>query len=78
MEINETLDQLVELVKTILSKNKTKVIGIDDLNRAARKAGFNIPLDEDNVAELCFRLREENIICRPQGCGIFKHIRIIE
>ena len=78
MEINETLDQLAELVKTIMSKNKTKVIGIDDLSRAARKAGFNVPLDEDNVAELCFRMREENIICRPQGCGIFKHIRIIE
>jgi len=78
MEINETLDQLVELVKTILSKKKTKVIGIDDLSRTAGKAGLKISLDEDNVAELCFRLREENIICRPQGIGIFKHIRIIE
>lgn len=78
MEINETLDQLVELVKKILSKKKTKVIGIDDLSRAAGKAGLKISLDEDNVAELCFRMREENIICRPQGSGIFRHIRILE
>ena len=78
MEINENLDQLVELVKKILSKKKTKVIGIRDLERSAQKAGIQIILDEDNVAELCFRLREENVIARPQGAGVFRHIRIVE
>lgn len=78
MEINEFLDQLVELVKKIFLKKKTKVIGIEDLERSAQKAGIKITLDEDNVAELCFRLRDENVIARPQGAGIFRHIRIVE
>ena len=78
MEIDESFSQLIELVKKILSKNKTKVIGIEDLGRSAQKADIKVFLDEDNVAELCFRLREENIIARPQGRGIFRHIRIVE
>jgi hypothetical protein len=77
MEINQSLDQLIELVKKILLKKKTKVIGIEDLGRSAQKADIKVFLDEDNVAEL-FRLREENIIARPQGRGIFRHIRIVE
>lgn len=78
MAISEILDQLVELVKKILSKKNTKVIGIRDLEMSAQKVGIQIVLDEDNAAELCFRLREENIIARPQGAGIFRHIRIVE
>lgn len=76
MGINEALDRVVRLIVNILKEKK--VVGVRDLEMSARKAGVEIVLDKDNVSELCFRLREENVIAHPQGRGIFRHIRIKE
>lgn len=76
MEIDDDFNRLVRLVANILSTQK--VIGVRDLQASADKLGIQITLDQDTVSELCFRLRDENIIARPQGKGIFLHIRVID
>lgn len=76
MGINEALDRLTPLVVNIFKEKK--VIGTRDLEMSAKKVDIEITLDDDTVAELCFRLREEGVIAYPQGRGIFRHIRIVE
>lgn len=71
-------EQLVELVKKILSKNKTKVIGLRDLHSKASGAGIDYDYSEDLFDDVCRRLRDENIIAYVQGKGIFMHLRIVE
>lgn len=70
--------QLVELVKKILTKKKTKVIGLIDLHSKASKSGLTYDYSEDLFDEVCRQLREENIIAYVQGKGIFMHLRIVE
>lgn len=77
MEVTK-LDELIELVIEILNKEKTKVIGIRDLQSKAGKKGFVFSFDDENIKELCSKLREREIIAYVQGKGIFKHIRIID
>jgi len=72
------IDQLIQLVIKILKKSSTKVIGIRDLQNAAIKSGIDISVDDENVGELCFRLREEGVIAHVQGKGVFQHIRIVD
>lgn len=78
MEINDVLNQLTQLVIKTFNNKKTKVIGIRDLEIMAKKININISIDEEIVSELCFKLREEGIIARPQGAGVFFHIRSLE
>lgn len=76
MEIDDDFNRLVRLVANTL--NNQKVIGVRDLQMSLDKLGIRVILDEDTISELCFRLRDENIIARPQGKGIFFHIRVID
>ena len=76
MEIDDDFNRLVRLVANTL--NNQKVLGVRDLQMSLDKLGIRVILDEDTISELCFRLRDENIIARPQGKGIFFHIRVID
>ena len=76
MEIDDDFNRLVRLVANTL--NNQKVIGVRDLQMSLDKLGIRVILDEDTISELCFRLRDENIIARPHGKGIFFHIRVID
>lgn len=71
-------EQLVELVKKIINKNKTKVIGLRELHSKAADVGVEYDYSEDLFDEVCRQLREENIIAYVQGKGIFMHLRIVE
>lgn len=71
-------EQLVELVKKIVTKNKTKVIGLRDLHSKAVDIGIDYDYSEELFDEVCRQLREENIIAYVQGKGIFMHLRIVE
>ena len=77
MEINK-LDELIQLVINLLNKEKTKVIGIKDLESKAKKNGFVFSFDDESIKELCLHLREKEIIAYIQGKGVFKHIRIVD
>lgn len=71
-------EQLVELIKKIVNKNKTKVIGLRDLHSKAVDAGISYDYSENLFDDVCRLLRDENIIAYIQGRGIFMHLRIIE
>jgi predicted NodU family carbamoyl transferase len=71
-------EQLVELIKKILSKSNSKVIGLRDLHSKATDVGIVYDYSEDLFDDVCRRLREENIIAYVQGRGIFMHLRIVE
>jgi predicted NodU family carbamoyl transferase len=71
-------EQLVELIKKIINKNKSKVIGLRDLHAKAADSGFDYDYSEDLFDEVCRLLRDENIIAYVQGKGIFMHLRIVE
>lgn len=77
MEITK-LDEIIELIIKILNKEKTKVIGIRDLQSKAKKNGFVFSFDDENIKELCSKLREKEVIAYIQGNGVFKHIKIVE
>lgn len=70
--------QIVELVKKILSKSQTKVIGLRDLHSKAIDAGIDYVYSDDLFEDVCRLLREENVIAYVQGRGIFIHLRIVE
>lgn len=70
--------QIVELIKKILNKTNTKVIGLTDLHTKASESGIDYIYSDELFEDVCRLLRDENVIAYIQGRGIFLHLRIVE
>jgi predicted NodU family carbamoyl transferase len=71
-------EQLAELIKKIVNRSKSKVIGLRDLHTKAADAGITYDYSEDLFDDVCRLLRDENIVAYVQGRGIFMHLRIVD